>query len=207
MNLPNEIPIQIDRKPYKSAQQTLSAAQLRGLAVPPIGSERDLFQRVPGQGDDIKLADDAKVQLEPGMHFYSAPKTINPGDASRLPEGDELYLQEKGLHWELLSAGAQGACLVLKNVQVALDRYDRAEVELMLRLLPGYPMTALDMFYIFPELRLKSGSYPQAADVFEDHCGRRWQRFSRHLGSPWRPGVDSLEGFLALALGEIQGKR
>jgi hypothetical protein len=75
----HQIPIQIDHKPYKAEKTPLTGAELRTLANPDIGSDRDLFRVVQGHGDDVKVGDQETVSLEPGMHFYSAPKTINPG--------------------------------------------------------------------------------------------------------------------------------
>lgn len=73
------IPIEIDHKKYDAPRPVMTGSELRALAQPPIGEDRDLFQVVPGKGDDRKIADTEKVELKPGMHFYSAPKTINPG--------------------------------------------------------------------------------------------------------------------------------
>jgi hypothetical protein len=78
-----EIPIQIDHKPYKAEKTPMTGTELRTLANPDIGGDRDLFRVVPGPGDDVKVGDQEVVGLEPGMHFYSAPKTINPGGHGR----------------------------------------------------------------------------------------------------------------------------
>ena len=121
----------------------------------------------------------------------------------QLPEDDARYLTDKGLNWHLEPDGA-GAFLVLHNYPLDATRYDREATDIMLRIPPGYPLAALDMFYADPWVRLNSGAYPPQADVPCDACGRRWQRFSRHLTQPWRAGVDGLPGFLALVAGELQ---
>lgn len=72
------IPIQIDHKPYKVPGPTITGEQLRNLPDKPIGPEYDLWEDVPG-GDDIKILNDTIVTLRPGMHFHSAPATIDPG--------------------------------------------------------------------------------------------------------------------------------
>ncbi len=72
------IHIIIDKKNYSAPNPVMTGADLRALAQPPIGPQRDLFLVVPG-GDDEKIASDRSVTLKPGMHFYSAPATINPG--------------------------------------------------------------------------------------------------------------------------------
>jgi hypothetical protein len=75
---PELIPIQIDHKPFRVPGPTITGAALRALPTPPIGPDFDLWQDVPG-GDDTKIRDDTVVTLRPGMHFHSAPGTINPG--------------------------------------------------------------------------------------------------------------------------------
>jgi hypothetical protein len=78
MSTEHEIPINLDHKQYKVAPGTITEAQLRALPAPPLGADLDLWQDVPG-GDDLKIADGQVIAIKPGMHFYSAPRTINPG--------------------------------------------------------------------------------------------------------------------------------
>ena len=78
----HEITIHIDKKMYKVQGPTMNGAQIRAVPMPPIGSDRDLFLVVPGQKDDRKIGDAEIVELKEGMHFYSAPTTINPGAQS-----------------------------------------------------------------------------------------------------------------------------
>lgn len=73
------IPIQIDHKPYKAPKTPMTATELRVLADPDVGSDRDLFLTVPGPADDDLIEDGSSVNLTPGMHFYTAPRSINPG--------------------------------------------------------------------------------------------------------------------------------
>lgn len=204
----HNVPIQIDGKPYKAPTTTKTGAAIRALATPPVGSDRDLFLVVPGPGDDVKVGDADSIELKPGSHFFSAPKTINPGDSEppRLPESDEQYLAAKGISYELLQ-GASEVFFVAKGLAVSPGLYERADTDLMIRIPNAYPVAGLDMFYVDPPLKLRGGDYPVSANVFEDHGGRRWQRFSRHLAAPWRPGVDGIGSFLALVLAELRGHR
>ena len=78
MNTEHEIPIILDRKQYKVPPGTVTGSQLRALPTPPLGPDLDVWAEVPG-GDDIKVTDNQAVSIKPGMHFYSAPRTINPG--------------------------------------------------------------------------------------------------------------------------------
>jgi hypothetical protein len=120
----------------------------------------------------------------------------------RLPDDDERYLTEKGFGWTLLSDNA-GACLVLRNYPIDAGRYEIAQTDIMVRIPAQYPMAALDMFYADPAVKLRGAGYPQAAEAFEQHCGRNWQRFSRHLATPWRIGVDGIASFLAIIAREL----
>jgi len=72
------ITIIIDKKEYKAPELVMMGLQLRQLSVPPIGSDYDLFEIVPG-GDDRLIADDEEVHLKNGDRFFSAPHNINPG--------------------------------------------------------------------------------------------------------------------------------
>jgi hypothetical protein len=80
MNKDHEIPIILDHKEYKMPPGTITGSQLRTLPTPPVGPDFDIWQDVPG-GDDFKVGDGQAVPIKPGTHFYSAPRTINPGRA------------------------------------------------------------------------------------------------------------------------------
>lgn len=74
----DKVTIHIDKDKFQVEQKSMSGAELRALPAAPIGSDRDLFQVVPG-ADDLLIADDRSVELKDGMHFFTAPSTINPG--------------------------------------------------------------------------------------------------------------------------------
>jgi hypothetical protein len=75
----HEIPIQIDHRPYKAPKTPMTSQELRVLADPDIGEDRDLWLTVPGPGDDRLINDGDSLDLKAGMHFYTAPRSINPG--------------------------------------------------------------------------------------------------------------------------------
>jgi hypothetical protein len=77
---PKTFEIKIDRTTYKVLEPVLTGAQLRRLAEPDIGPDRDLFEVVPG-GSDLKIEADARVEMRNGLHFFTAPAQINPGRA------------------------------------------------------------------------------------------------------------------------------
>jgi hypothetical protein len=72
------IPISIDRRPYHAPLPRMTGAELRQLAEPHIGPDRDLYLDVPGSGGRL-IADSETVDLRPGMHFFSVPRSINEG--------------------------------------------------------------------------------------------------------------------------------
>lgn len=75
---PHKFQIQIDRVHYTVTQATMTGAELRKVPPTPIGTERDLFEVVPG-GSDRKIADGEVVEMKNGKRFFTAPAQINPG--------------------------------------------------------------------------------------------------------------------------------
>lgn len=70
--------IQIDRNHYKVHQARMTGLELRHVPSTPIGSDRDLFEVVPG-GSDRKISDETVVEIRNGLRFFTAPAQINPG--------------------------------------------------------------------------------------------------------------------------------
>ena len=83
---PGNLHIRLDRTdlvvpPDRLTDGKLTGRQIRDLADPPIGADRDIFEIVPG-GSDRKIDDDAWVEIRNWMRFFSAPGVINPGCAA-----------------------------------------------------------------------------------------------------------------------------
>lgn len=70
--------IQIDRVHYTVHKKEMTGAELRKVPPTPIGSDRDLFEVVPG-GPDKKIEDATVVEMRNGLRFFTAPARINPG--------------------------------------------------------------------------------------------------------------------------------
>lgn len=70
--------IQIDRTHYEVNKEKMTGLELRGVPPSPIGSDRDLFEVVPG-GSDKKIGDGDIVDIRNGLRFFTAPAQINPG--------------------------------------------------------------------------------------------------------------------------------
>lgn len=73
------VSIHIDRQQVFAPRPSMTGGELRTLVNPHIGANRDLYLELHSQGQDRLIGDNEMVQLAPGMHFYTAPKTINPG--------------------------------------------------------------------------------------------------------------------------------
>ena len=120
-----------------------------------------------------------------------------------LPAADLEYLGERGITYSLASEGNM-TCVVFPMFQIP-PGYDRRQSDLLVRLNPGYPDVAPDMWWFDPPVKLSSGSAVPATDSMEQYLGRSWQRWSRHLSQgQWRSGADSLESFLALIRKELE---
>ena len=118
-----------------------------------------------------------------------------------LPEEDREFLSAKGYAYSVVKEGGF-LCLVLSAFP--FPGFDPQFADLLIKLPPGYPMAQPDMFWTFPEIKLKTGGLHQAADQFETRNGQRWQRWSRHLGpNRWRAGVDNLQTYIGAIKAEF----
>lgn len=74
----HEFHIQIDRTHFVVSSPELTGAQIRQIPATPIGSDRDLFEVIPGSSDR-KIAAADLVKMHDGLRFFTAPAHINPG--------------------------------------------------------------------------------------------------------------------------------
>jgi hypothetical protein len=79
---PDKVPIFIDGTKYEAHAQELTGAQIRALARPPIGEDRDLWLDIVDELDELIL-DDQSVELVDKMRFFTVPRVINPGQRTR----------------------------------------------------------------------------------------------------------------------------
>ena len=120
-----------------------------------------------------------------------------------IPQSDMACLDERGIEYSVVLE-ANMTCIVIRGY-VLPPGYDRAQADLLLRLMPGFPDVPPDMWWFDPAIRRSDGRIVQATEVMEHHLGRTWQRWSRHFQpGQWRSGIDSLEGFLALIRKELE---
>jgi hypothetical protein len=113
---------------------------------------------------------------------------------SILPESELTYLVDKGFAFEEYSEAGQHA-LIIKDYILPLEKFDHNSANILILLPPGFPDTPPDMFYLYPWLKLKTGSFPRAADIAHPFNGITWQRWSRH-SNEWRAGRDGLASYI-----------
>jgi hypothetical protein len=119
-----------------------------------------------------------------------------------LPDVDTDYLRETApAHAVSVEAGV--TCVVIPKFSLG-NGFHQAESDLLLRLRPGYPDVAPDMWWFSPPVRRLDNAEIPATQAREHHLGREWQRWSRHLpAGVWRPGIDGLESYIAIVRREL----
>jgi len=123
------------------------------------------------------------------------PAAVQSGSGLLRPR-DQAYLAAKGYDWSV-TVETQMVCIVIAGYQLPPGLQPDA-VDLLLRLPAGFPDIAPDMFWCDPPV-INGGQVIAATEVREQHLGRTWQRWSRHLAAgQWRPGVDDLATFLTV---------
>jgi hypothetical protein len=75
------VPIYIDRVEYKLPSHHSTGVELRETPKPPVPEDRDLWQEMDGPIDDELIRPEGHYEVKDWTHFYTAPRTINPGSA------------------------------------------------------------------------------------------------------------------------------
>jgi hypothetical protein len=120
-----------------------------------------------------------------------------------LPKLDADYLSESAPEHDVRSEGGM-LCVIVRDFRLP-GGLSSAKADLLLRLAPGYPDVPPDMWWFDPSVKRLDGRVIPATEVFEQHLGRTWQRWSRHLnGGQWRPGRDSLESYITLIRQQLE---
>lgn len=122
-----------------------------------------------------------------------------------LSDEDEEFLVRKGWTYEVkpVQAGPGRELLITVRNFALPEKYRPRVVDLLVRQLPGYPETGMDMFWTRPDVVLAAtGQKPDRADHVETYGDLPWQRWSRHWNG-WRSQVDNLETFFAAIQKEL----
>jgi hypothetical protein len=112
--------------------------------------------------------------------------------AAAVLDQDRIFLDRLGLPWEAI---ADGNTWVLIHNYPLPSGYTAAHVILAIRMETGYPLTQLDMMYVYPAIARKDGRPIAQVNSVQALDGKSFQRWSRHRtgANPWVPGEDSLE--------------
>ncbi len=113
------------------------------------------------------------------------------------------FSKSKGWRYEVKSDG-QFVFLVIREYPLPTG-YIPVCADLLLRLPQGFPDAAPDMFWFCPDVSYANGGVPPATGDRFEHDGRIWQRWSRHLATAWRPGIDNLQTYLRLIRTDLAG--
>jgi hypothetical protein len=73
------VPVYIDRIHYDAPSHRMSGEAIRDLSKPPVPDDRDLWLEVEGPTDDQLIRPGNDYDVKTWAHYYTAPKTINPG--------------------------------------------------------------------------------------------------------------------------------
>jgi len=177
---------------FITGRQVLEAA---GLTPPDNYSLR--MKRAGGTPERVELGTRIDLRM-PGIEkFRAIRKEQQEGeDQGRrnapVLDQDRLFLEGYGLRWEIIQ---DGSTWVMLHGFPLPDGYSEVQVIVAIRIETGYPITGLDMMYLFPGVRRLDGKPIVNSDVIQEIDGKPFQRWSRHRtgGNPWVPGEDSLE--------------
>lgn len=117
-------------------------------------------------------------------------------------EADVARLEQAGYDVELLFQPPHVGVLI-HGVRLP-SGYNKTSARVLLLTTDLYPASAMDMFWVDPDLTLGDGSIPAAAESLEQLFDETWRRYSWHRNTEWRPGRDDLMGHLEFALARLQ---
>jgi hypothetical protein len=182
----HRIHIFINKKKYEIDDPVQTGASLKRLAGIPLNDV--LFLQRPGE--DEVIPNDKKITLQNGDHLHSQP-LADYGLEALLPANLGVPAERVMLHPE-----AGGWQLLVISAFELPGGYQPNRVELLVKLPPGFPDAAPDMFWVHPAVKTSAGNVPRSTSN-ERLLGKNWQRFSWHLAAgAWKPGVSDLRDFL-----------
>jgi hypothetical protein len=128
-----------------------------------------------------------------------------------LPEDDVRLLRERYRSHVVRQVGSELHVLI-RDFPFP-EAYSPRSADLLLRLPPGYPDAAPDMFWTRPDVKLANGGVPQncehhevpgAGAGVEVYENIPWQRWSRHFQGGWQVGRHGLHFFVGSIIQELK---
>jgi hypothetical protein len=182
----HRVHIFINKKKFELEHHVQTGEQLKHLAGIPLGDV--LFLQRPGE--DEVIPNHAKITLKDGEHFHSQPPA-DYGLGAALLEEAGIAPNRATMHPE----PGGWVFVVISNYELPVG-FAPNQVDLLVKLPPGFPDAAPDMFWVHPGVRGPNGIVPKATSP-ERLLGKEWQRFSWHLApGAWKPGVSDLRDFM-----------
>lgn len=108
----------------------------------------------------------------------------------------ERLLQEIQLLQKLygeVECGPNLEWIIIKDFKLPAG-WNRSSTELLIIILPGYPATPPDNFYVTAGLKTMNGNQISNFSDPVPQIGRQWGQFSYHLDGEWRPTADIYKG-------------
>lgn len=112
-----------------------------------------------------------------------------------LRPSDQAVLDEIGLPYDIGQDGAF-VTVMIRNFPMPAS-LEPTGSNMLLRLPPGFPDAAPDMFWLQPPVAGPGSTPIPGTQSLEPYLGSTWQRWSRHIASQWRPGIDNLGTYMA----------
>ena len=179
------IEIKVNRHDLKVHKAKISGREVLGLLGG--GSEGSMVTLDIHDLPDEPIAESARLILTHCNSFLVTPRG-NVGYEGLSHQLSEL----KRFHPQTRVEAAGAARMVIVPGIPLRQGWSVPATDVMFLVPQVYPPGQLDMFWVPPGLTLKDGRMPANGDQFEDHGGRKWQRFSWHYTAPWNPVKDSL---------------
>ena len=181
--------IRIDGQKYITDFSHLTGKEI--LEIAGLEWQRYELQRKfnDGKREIIEYNEDIDFSTFGVERFETIPKEVQQGEEkiSALTKNDIEYLNYRfNGYWEEKTEETRH--LIIKNYPLPVG-YNIDKVELMIIIPSGYPMAALDMFYLYPEVH-KKNKQEIPAICHMGYFAKNWQRWSRHYS--WKPGIHTL---------------
>lgn len=193
---------------YEFETHTVSVREAMIKAKLDTNQAWQIFLMVCDQPKKALTIDDVIDLRAPGIEkLRLTQKDVSNGEVQQgarrefnlLPQ-DEQYLDAAGHQWET-RLNADGARWLVINGYQLPPGYSHRVVQLALNVPAGYPVTMLDMFYLYPAVQLANGAEIAQTQVVGHIDGVTFQGWSRHR--PWNPATDNVTTQLAMADGCI----
>jgi hypothetical protein len=152
----------------------------------------------PGDGVFIELKDVPDAQVIAGMRvvvqsrdrFYTSPAGNVGFDSALVADLEHV----RKLYGKTERTDENARSFIVVREMPLPSHWNREHTDVLIIVPQGYPMAALDMFWVTPGLALANCKAPQNADQVEQYAGTSWQRFSWHYppNYRWQPPKDNL---------------